>query len=312
MLYKYILRRFIALIPVLIGITLTVFLIMHYAPGDPVTNMLGETYFDQETYEQWRHELGLDQPVLLQYVHWLSRVARGELGRSLIRKRPVLDLIMERLPQTLLLAGLATFFALSVAIPLGVVTAVYCNTWVDNIGRVLALLGLSMPAFWRGLILMLIFSWYLRIFPSGGSMAEKGPIAIVLPAMSLGIYLAAIVTRMTRSSLLDVLRQEYIITARAKGLAEVRILGKHALKNAMIPVVTVIGVQMGYLIGTGAILTETVFSWPGLGRLIVQAINERDIPLIQGVILCVAVIFVLIHLLIDLFYVYLDPRIEYK
>ncbi len=143
-------------------------------------------------------------------------------------------------------------------------------------------------------------------------MAEKGPIAIVLPAMSLGIYLAAIVTRMTRSSLLDVLRQEYIITARAKGLAEVRILGKHALKNAMIPVVTVIGVQMGYLIGTGAILTETVFSWPGLGRLIVQAINERDIPLIQGVILCVAVIFVLIHLLIDLFYVYLDPRIEYK
>ena len=188
----------------------------------------------------------------------------------------------------------------------------YHNTWIDNLGRVLALLGLSMPAFWRGLILMLIFSWHLRIFPSGGSIAEKGLIALVLPALSLGIYLAAIVMRMMRSSLLDVLRQEYIMTARAKGLAEVWVLGKHALKNALIPVVTVVGLQMGYLIGTGAILTETVFSWPGLGRLIVQAINERDIPLVQGVILFVAVMFVLIHLLIDLLYVYLDPRIEYK
>ncbi|GAK55358.1 hypothetical protein U27_02190 [Candidatus Vecturithrix granuli] len=285
---------------------------MRFAPGDPVANMLGETYFDQEIYEQRRHELGLDQPVLLQYVHWLSRVVRGELGRSLIRKRPVLDLIIERLPQTLMLAGLAMVFALSVAIPVGIVTAVYHSTWIDNLGGVLALLGLSMPAFWRGLILMLIFSWYLRIFPSGGSISEKGAIAIILPSLSLGIYLAAIVMRMTRSSLLDVLRQEYIMTARAKGLAEVKVLYKHALKNAMIPVVTVVGLQMGYLIGTGAILTETVFSWPGLGRLIVQAINERDIPLIQGAILFVAVIFVLIHLLVDLLYVYLDPRIEYK
>ena len=312
MLYKYILRRFIALIPVLIGITLVVFLIMHYAPGDPVANMMGETYFDEETYERLRDELGLDQPVMVQYVKWLGRIAQGDLGRSLIRKRPVVDLIKERFPNTLMLAALGMFFALLIAIPLGILTAVYQDTWIDNIGRVLALLGVSMPAFWRGLMLMLIFSWYIRIFPSGGSIAEKGPIALVLPSISLGISLAAIVMRMTRSSMLEVLRQDYITTARAKGLAEATVLFKHSLKNALIPVVTVVGLQIGYLLGTGAILTETVFSWPGLGRLTVQAINERDVPLVQGLILFVAVMFVVINLLVDLLYVYLDPRIEYK
>jgi ABC-type dipeptide/oligopeptide/nickel transport system permease component len=177
---------------------------------------------------------------------------------------------------------------------------------------VLALLGVSMPAFWRGLVLMLIFSWYIRIFPSGGSISEQGLVALVLPSISLGISLAAIVMRMTRSSMLEVLRQDYITTARAKGLAEATVLFKHSLKNAMIPVVTVVGLQVGYLMGTGAILTETVFSWPGLGRLIVQAINERDVPLVQGLILFVALMFVLVNLVVDLLYVYLDPRIEYK
>ncbi len=310
--HKYILRRFIALIPVLIGITLVVFLIIHYAPGDPVANMMGETYFDQEEYERLRHELGFDRHVLIQYVTWLGRIARLEFGRSLIRKRPVVDLIKERFPNTLMLAALGVFFALLIAIPIGIFTAVYQDTWIDNIGRILALIGVSMPAFWRGLVLMLIFAWYIRIFPSGGSISEKGPIAIVLPAISLGISLAAIVMRMTRSSMLEVLRQDYIRTARAKGLSEANVLFKHALKNALIPVVTVIGLQIGYLMGTGAILTETVFSWPGLGRLIVQAINERDVPLVQGLILFVAFLFVLSNLLIDILYVYLDPRIEYK
>jgi peptide/nickel transport system permease protein len=310
--YKYILRRFIALIPVLIGITLIVFLIVHYAPGDPVANMMGETYFDQDRYEQLRHELGFDKPVLVQYGIWLGRIVRGEFGRSLIRKRPVVDLIKERFPNTLMLSALGIFFALIIAIPIGIVTAVYQDTWIDNIGRILALMGVSMPAFWRGLVLMLIFAWYIRIFPSGGSIAEKGPIAIVLPAISLGISLAAIVMRMTRSSMLEVLRQDYITTARAKGLAEATVLFKHSLKNAMIPVVTVVGLQFGYLMGTGAILTETVFGWPGIGRLIVQAINERDVPLIQGLILFVAFMFVLVNLLVDVLYVYLDPRIEYK
>lgn len=312
MLFKYILRRFISLIPVLLGITLVVFLIIHYAPGDPVANMMGETYFDQDEYERLQHELGFDKPVMIQYLTWLGRIAKGELGNSLIRKRPVIDLIFERFPNTLILAGAGVFFALIIAIPIGILTAVYQDTWIDNIGRILALLGVSMPAFWRGLMLMLVFSWYIRIFPSGGSIGEKGPIAIVLPAISLGISLAAIVMRMTRSSMLEVLRQDFITTARAKGLSEATVLFKHSLKNALIPVVTVVGLQIGYLMGTGAILTETVFSWPGLGRLIVQAINERDVPLVQGLILFVALMFVLVNLLVDVIYVYLDPRIEYN
>ena len=312
MLFKYIFRRFIALIPVLLGITLAVFLIIHYAPGDPVANMMGETYFDQEEYERLQHELGFDKPVMVQYLTWLGRIVKGEFGNSLIRKRPVIDLILERFPNTLILAGTGVFFALIIAIPIGILTAVYQDSWIDNLGRIFALLGVSMPAFWRGLMLMLVFSWYIRIFPSGGSLSEKGPIAIVLPAVSLGISLAAIVMRMTRSSMLEVLSQDFIRTARAKGLAETAVLFKHSLKNALIPVVTVVGLQIGYLMGTGAILTETVFSWPGLGRLIVQAINERDVPLVQGLILFVALMFVLVNLLVDVIYVYLDPRIEYK
>jgi peptide/nickel transport system permease protein len=273
---------------------------------------MGETYFDQERYEELRHELGFDRHVIVQYLSWLGRVARGDLGRSLIRKRPVIDLIKERFPNTLALAALGVFFALIIAIPVGIITAVYQDTWIDNIGRIFALMGVSMPAFWRGLVLMLIFAFYIRIFPSGGSLSEKGPIALVLPAISLGISLAAIVMRMTRASMLEVLRQDYIRTARAKGLTEVTVLFKHCLKNALIPVVTVVGLQVGYLMGTGAILTETVFRWPGIGRLIVQAINERDVPLIQGLILFVAFMFVLSNLLVDVLYVYLDPRIEYK
>ena len=312
MLFKYILRRFIALIPVLLGITLAVFLIIHYAPGDPVANMMGDTYFDQDEYERLQHELGFDRPVMIQYLNWLGRIARGEFGNSLIRKRPVIELILERFPNTLLLAGTGVFFALILAIPIGILTAVYQDSWIDNIGRIFALLGVSMPAFWRGLMLMLVFSWYIRIFPSGGSISEKGIIALILPAVSLGISLAAIVMRMTRSSMLEVLNQDFIRTARAKGLAETAVLFKHSLKNALIPVVTVVGLQIGYLMGTGAILTETVFSWPGLGRLIVQAINERDVPLVQGLILFVALMFVLVNLLVDVIYVYLDPRIEYK
>ena len=311
MLIKYIFRRLVSLIPVLLGITLVVFLIVHFAPGDPVANMLGETYFDKESYEELRHELGFDRNVIVQYLSWLGRICRGDLGRSLIRKRPVIELIAERFPNTLLLASVGIFFALLIAVPIGIYTAVHQDTWVDNLGRVGALLGVSMPAFWRGLVLMLVFSWYIRIFPSGGSVSEKGWIAVVLPGFSLGISLAAIVMRMTRSSMLEVLKQDYIKTARAKGVAERVVLFKHALKNALIPVVTVVGLQMGYLMGTGALLTETVFSWPGVGRLVVQAIMERDVPLIQGLILFVALLFVLVNLLVDVIYVYLDPRIEY-
>ena len=311
MLIKYIFRRLVSLIPVLLGITLVVFLIVHFAPGDPVANMLGETYFDKESYEELRHELGFDRNVIVQYLRWLGRICRGDLGRSLIRKRPVIELIAERFPNTLLLASVGIFFALLIAVPIGIYTAVHQDTWVDNLGRVGALLGVSMPAFWRGLVLMLVFSWYIRIFPSGGSVSEKGWIAVVLPGFSLGISLAAIVMRMTRSSMLEVLKQDYIKTARAKGVAERVVLFKHALKNALIPVVTVVGLQMGYLMGTGALLTETVFSWPGVGRLVVQAIMERDVPLIQGLILFVALLFVLVNLLVDVIYVYLDPRIEY-
>jgi len=312
MMLQYLIKRLLTLIPVLIGVTMIVFFIIHFAPGDPVANMLGDVYFDEEIYNQIRDEYGFNKPVFIQYFNWLTRTVRGDLGRSLIRKRPVIDLIFERLPNTAILAFCATLFSLSIAVPIGIYTAVHRDTWIDNLGRVISLLGVSMPAFWRGLVLMLLFSWYFRIFPSGGSIADKGWISIILPAMSLGISLAAIVMRMTRSSILEVLGQDYIKAVRAKGVSENKILFKHALKNAIIPVVTVVGLQIGYLMGTGAILTETVFSWPGIGRLIVQAIIERDIPLVQGIILVVAVIFVLVNLLVDILYVYLDPRIEYN
>ena len=312
MLFKYILRRFITLIPVLLGVTLVVYLIIHFAPGDPVANMLGEVYFDEQMYQELRHDLGFDQPVFIQYLKWLGRLCKGDMGRSLTRKRPVIDLILERFPNTAMLAGVGVFFALLIGIPIGIYTAVHQDTWIDNVGRVVALLGVSMPAFWRGLMFMLVFCWYIRIFPSGGSIADHGPIALVLPGISLGISLAAIVMRMTRSSMLEVLQQDYIKTARAKGVKETVVLFKHCLKNALIPVVTVVRLQIGYLMGTGAILTETVFSWPGIGRLVVQAILERDVPLIQGIILFVAFFFVLANLLVDVLYVYLDPRIEYS
>jgi len=312
MLFKFILRRFFALIPVLLGVTLVVYLIVHFAPGDPVANMLGETYFDEDQYKQYRKELGFDKPVMIQYMVWLGRICRADLGRSLIRKRPVVDLIKDRFPNTLVLAVFGITLALIIAVPIGIFTAVYQDTWIDNLGRVVALLGVSMPAFWRGLVAMLIFSWYIPLFPSGGSIADKGFIAIVLPGCTLAISLAAIVMRMTRSSMLEVLKQDYIKTARAKGVAESSVLFKHALKNALIPVVTVVGLQIGFLMGTGAILTETVFGWPGIGRLVVQAIMERDVPLVQGLILFVAFFFVLANLLVDVLYVYLDPRIEYS
>lgn len=311
MLLQYIAKRLLFLTPVLIGVTLVVFLIVHYVPGDPVANMLGDVYFDEETYQQIRHEYGFDEPVYVQYINWLGRAIKGDFGRSLIRKRPVIDLIMERLPNTIILASIGMLFSLVIAIPLGIYTAVYQNTWIDNLVRILSLLGVSMPAFWRGLVLMLIFSWIFRVFPSGGSIADKGWIAVVLPAISLGISLSAIVMRMTRTAMLEVLKQDYIKAARAKGVSERVILFKHALKNALIPVVTVIGMQMAYLMGTGTILTETVFSWPGVGRLVVQAIMERDIPLVQGIILVVALMFVVVNLMVDILYVYLDPRIEY-
>ena len=311
MLFKFIIRRLMTLIPVLLGVTVMVFLIIHFAPGDPVANMLGETYFDQEMYENLKKELGYDQPVFVQYARWLGRVCTGDLGRSLIRKVPVVDLIAERAPNTFILAFFGIIVALVIAIPIGIYTAVHQDTWIDNLGRISALLGVSMPAFWRGLMLMLIFAWYIPIFPSGGSIGDKGWIAVVLPSVSLGVSLAAIVMRMTRTSMLEVLRQDYIKTARAKGVAERKILFKHALKNALNPVVTVVGLQMGFLMGTGAILTETVFGWPGIGRLVVQAIMERDIPLVQGLILFVATLFVFANLVVDILYVYLDPRIEY-
>ena len=312
MLFKFIIRRLMTLIPVLLGVTVMVFLIIHFAPGDPVANMLGETYFDEEMYNNLKKELGFDQPVYIQYARWLGRVCTGDLGRSLIRKRPVVDLIAERAPNTAVLAVVGIFFALIIAIPIGIYTAVHQDTWIDNLGRFVSLLGVSMPAFWRGLMLMLVFAWYIPLFPSGGSIGDKGWIAIILPGVSLGVSLAAIVMRMTRTSMLEVLRQDYIKTARAKGVAENKILFKHALKNALNPVVTVVGLQMGFLMGTGAILTETVFGWPGIGRLVVQAIMERDVPLVQGLILFVATLFVFANLVVDIMYVYLDPRIEYE
>ncbi|MEE9304660.1 MAG: nickel ABC transporter permease, partial [bacterium] len=292
---RYILRRIGLLVPVVIGVVTMVFLIVHFIPGDPVEIMLGEQAqaVDKETL---RRQMGLDKPLHVQYVDFLARLARGDLGRSLHTKRPVLESIVRRLPATLELALAAMVVALVLAIPLGLLSAYKKDTVVDQGSMLFALLGISMPNFWLGPLLIIVFSLKLGWLPVSG----RGSLAhIVLPAITLGTAMAAILTRMTRASMLDVIQSDYITTARAKGVRESRVVLKHAFRNALIPVVTIVGLQIGGLLA-GSIITETIFAWPGIGRLAIQAINARDYPLVQGCVLVIALGYVLVNFLTDL------------
>lgn len=306
---KYLIRRVLIAIPVLLGVTIVVFLLMHFAPGDPVLAMMN-TDFDEATYQLVRRQLGLDQPLPVQYVLWLGRVVRGDLGRDLIAKRPVTEWILATLPTTITLAVTSMLIAIAIGVPLGIIAAVRQNGFFDGLSRILAVTGISMPVFWLGMLMIIVFAVRLRWLPAGGGLTEFGFKSMVLPSSALGLGMAALIMRMTRASMLEVLGEDYIRSARAKGLRESVVIWRHALANALIPVVTVVGFQFGYVLG-GAVLTEIVFSLPGLGRMMVDAIGRRDYPLVQGGVLVSSVVFVFVNLAVDMLYGVIDPRVRY-
>ncbi|MEW6266014.1 MAG: ABC transporter permease [Thermodesulfobacteriota bacterium] len=303
---NYLIRRVLLLIPSLVGITLVSFLILQLVPGDPARTIAG-LEADEETVQSIRRELGLERPILVQYGIFLENALTGQFGRSIRTRNEVLTEIWPGFLNTLKLAVTSISISLLLGVTLGALAASRHNRPLDYVCTGLALLGVSTPTFWSGLLIILIFSVHLGWFPSGGA---QGLASLVLPAMTLAAPSAAITARMTRSSLLEVLRQDYIKAARAKGRTESRVIVGHALKNALIPTVTVVGLQFGYLMG-GAVLVETIFTWPGLGRLLVNAILTRDYPVVQAGIMFFAAAFLLTNLLVDLLYGWLDPRITY-
>jgi peptide/nickel transport system permease protein len=312
--WTFIARRLLLMIPVIVLVGILTFLLIRLIPGDPAAQMLGLDAKPQEI-EALRRQMGLDQPIYTQFFIWAGRVVRGDLGHSIFLNQPVTVAIVEHLECTVSLALLALTYALVVSVPIGVIAAVKQNAWQDKLVMAFALLGVSAPSFWLGLVGIFVFAVYLGWFPSQGYEMLKDGIRqwlwfISLPALSLGVQTAALIARMTRSSMLEVLRQDYIRTARAKGLREKLVVFKHAFKNGLIPVITVVGMTLGQLLG-GAVITETVFSLPGIGQLVITAIRNRDYPMVQGVIMFIAMTYVCANLLVDTLYGWLDPRIKY-
>ena len=304
--FQYTVKRLLSTIPVLLGISIMLFFMLRALPGDPAQVIAGDMASQKEV-ELIRHQLGLDQPALIQYGHFLWRLVRMDLGNSIKTQNPVIEEILPRLKNTAILAVTATLLACLIGIPAGIIAAVRPYTVWDILVTSLALFGISMPAFWLGLMLIVLFSVKLQWLPVGGS---GGIQFLVLPAITLASLLVAAFARNTRSSMMETMTQDYITTARSKGLKEEVVIIRHALKNALIPVVTVIGLQFGGLLG-GTVLTETVFSWPGIGRLLVESILARDYPVIQGSILVFALLFILVNLVVDLLYGLIDPRVRY-
>ncbi len=308
---KYVLKRFLLVFVVVLGVTVVTFSAMHFAPGDPAEMIAVARYGEDLTQGEieWvRATEGLDAPVYIQYLRWLEHVLHLDLGKSQITYEDVLEEILTRFPATLVLAISSLILSLLIALPTGIISAIRKNTIVDNACMTGALLGVSMPNFWLGLLLIWLFSLSLGLLPSFGYGGIKH---LILPTITLGTSMAAITTRLTRSSMLDVLNQDYIVMAKAKGLDARTILLKHALKNAMLPVITFVGLQLGFLLG-GAVIVETIFAWPGIGKLLVDSIYARDFALVQGCVLFIAVIFALSNLAVDIIYAYLDPRIRYE
>ncbi|MFN8475334.1 MAG: ABC transporter permease [Anaerolineae bacterium] len=305
--WNYILRRLLWAIPLLLLASLVVVLLIHLTPGDPVRLMLGEQA-SQEQVAAVRASLGLDRPLPEQYIRFVGRALQGDLGMSIRASRPTTELIMLALPATIELAGAALFLAIIVGIPLGIIAALRPGSVFDNVALFLALLGQSVPSFWLGLTLIYLFALHWRLLPTSGRGEWKH---LVLPALALAPFLAGMIIRITRTSMIDVLRGDYIRTAYAKGLSHSRVVVGHALRNAMLPVITVVGLQVGALLG-GAVITETVFGWPGIGQLAVSSLYNRDYPVVQAVVLVSAVVFILINLFVDVLYSILDPRIRYR
>jgi len=303
---QYVVKRLLSTIPVLIGISLLLFFMLRMLPGDPAQVLAGQMASPQEV-ENIRHQLGLDRPIPTQYALFLGRLARFDLGRSARTQNPVTEEIWARLPNTILLAVVAITLACLFGIPAGILSAVRPYTWLDYLVTSAALFGISMPVFWLGLMLVVVFAVLLQWLPAGGTGSWKH---VILPSVTLAAFVVAFIARMTRSSMLEALSQDYTTTARAKGLREQVVVVKHALRNALIPIITVVGLQFGLLLG-GAVLTETVFAWPGLGRLIVDSILARDYPVIQGAILIFGLLYILVNLAVDVTYALVDPRIHY-
>jgi ABC-type dipeptide/oligopeptide/nickel transport system permease component len=304
---RFILRRLLLAIPTLFGVLVVAFLLLYVAPGDPVMAMVGERA-DEETIARLRRELRLDEPLYKQFGHYVGAIARGDLGRSYITNRPIQRDIRERFPKTLQLAGAAMLLAAFVGITLGILSAWRPGGLIDRIGLGIAYLGVSFPVFWVGLLLILLFAVTLRLLPPSGFGGWK---YLILPAVALGMRSIAFLARMTRSAMLDALGSDFVRTARAKGLSERGVITRHALRNALIPIITVLGLDFGSYL-TGSILTETIFSWPGLGRYVVNAIARRDLPAIQGSVLFLSAVFVMVNLITDLAYAKADPRVSYK
>ncbi len=305
--YQYIVRRLLLTIPVVFGVSLIVFSIIRLLPGDPARALAGVNA-SPEYIQQVRDRYGLDDPIHIQYGRFMQGLVTGDLGNSTFSRRPVTTEIGERFPRTLTLASISLLIATVVGVSAGIVSATRRNSVFDNASMFVALVGVAAPVFWLALMLQLLFAVQLRWLPATGMGSVRH---LILPSITLGMASAALMARITRSSMLDVLKQDFITTARSKGLAERVVIYKHALKNALIPVVTVLGLQFGILLG-GAVLTETVFAWPGVGRLLVDAILRRDYPVVQGTVMLLALLFVIINLVVDVIYAFLDPRIHYQ
>lgn len=299
-------KRFLGIVPVVFGVVLLTFLLVHAVPGDPVEVMIGESASSADRM-QLRADLGLDQPIYMQFWVYLIKLAHGDLGVSIHSKKPIIDLLAERLPATAKLALLALSFAILIGLPLGIIAALKVNQWPDKLANLFSLSISAMPHFWMGPMFMMVFALWLGLLPVSGMESDA---AIVLPALTLGFGLAAILTRMTRASMLEVLNEDFIRTARAKGLAERTVILRHALRAALLPIVTVLGLQLGSLLA-GTVITETVFSWDGIGRLLVESIEKRDYPLTQACVLVVALLYVTVNLATDIIYTKIDPRVRF-
>jgi ABC-type dipeptide/oligopeptide/nickel transport system permease component len=299
-------KRLLGTIPVVFGVLLLTFLLVHAVPGDPVEVMLGESASSADR-TQLQADLGLDKPLIFQFASYLGKLAQGDFGVSIHSKRPIADLLAERLPATAKLALLALTIAISIGLPLGIIAALKFRYWPDKLATLLSLSISAMPHFWLGPMLMMVFALWLGLLPVSGM--ESGT-AIILPALTLGFGLAAILTRMTRASMLEVLHEDFIRTARAKGLTERTVILRHALRAALLPIVTVLGLQLGSLLA-GTVITETVFAWDGIGRLLVESIEKRDYPVTQACVLVIALVYVLVNLVTDVIYTKIDPRVRF-
>lgn len=312
---QYIFRRILHMIPVLLGVSIVVFTLIHLTPGDPARIMLGAAARPEDV-ARLRHDLGLDRPVYVQYLNWLGRLLQGDFGTSISLHRPVLTEVLMRFKNTLILSSAAMLLSFSLGIALGVLSAVKRGSLVDRLVMLVATFGLSLPSFWFAMMLIIVFSVKLRLFPGTGMTAAIGGGGVldvlqhlVLPALALAVVPLAVIARYTRSAMLEVISQEYVRTARAKGLAEGSVIRGHVMRNTLVVIVTMLGLQVGFLLA-GAVYIENVFSWPGIGQMLVEAILKRDFPLVQGGVILVALSYVVINLITDLAYAYLDPRIR--